>query len=171
MKYFLLCLLLSLAGSSYAQFQSVKIGVDGLTCSQCSRSVEMQLRKLDFIKEVTMDLEHTEGVLALKPNKKVAFDQIAKAIVDAGFSVRFIKTVFKTEPLGNKEAQCFTFKNDAYIALDPVAGTPAQISMELVGQGLSNKQLYKQNQKKIAAAGATCKAKAAGHTYYYILAD
>ncbi|RQO31868.1 hypothetical protein DBR32_03425 [Taibaiella sp. KBW10] len=170
MKYLWLWLLISLAGSSYAQFQSVKIGVDGLTCSQCSRSVEMQLRKLDFVKDVKMDLSHTEGLLSLKPNKKVAFHQIAKAIENAGFSVRYIKTSFKTDAISTKGTNCFTFKTDAYIALDPVPETQKVISMELVGQGMSTKQLYKKNQKKIEAMQADCAA-GAEHKYYYILAE
>ena len=73
----------------YAQFKEVTVGVNGLTCSQCSRSVEMRIRKLAFVADVKMNLEHTEGRIFFKKGDKVNVDKIAAAVVDAGFSVRF----------------------------------------------------------------------------------
>src|ERR1700744_4870126 len=80
---------------SYAQITEVDLGVNGLTCSQCSRSVEMRIRKLDFVKDVQMNLEHTEGKIFFKENKKVDIDKIAQAVVDAGFSVRTLKATIQ----------------------------------------------------------------------------
>jgi copper chaperone CopZ len=76
---------------SYAQISEVQIGVDGLTCSQCTRSVEMSIRKLGFVKDVKMNLEHTEGTITFKQDKKVDVEQIAKAVFNAGFSVRYLR--------------------------------------------------------------------------------
>ena len=55
----------------YSQFLSAEIGVDGLTCSQCQRSVEMGLRKLDFIDDVQVNLDHTDGKIIFKSDKKI----------------------------------------------------------------------------------------------------
>jgi copper chaperone CopZ len=98
-----------------AKILSVKIGVNGLTCPQCTRSVEMQIRKLSFVKEVSMNLEHTEGVITFKDNETVDFHKIAKAIVDAGFTVRYLSAEIKNElqePL--TAGVCYTIDNTLF---------------------------------------------------------
>ena len=40
-----------------AQFISAEIGIDGLTCSACTRSAEMSIRKLPFVADVKMNIE------------------------------------------------------------------------------------------------------------------
>src|SRR4051812_34474653 len=86
-------LILGLTGVR-AQFLWAEIGVDGLTCSACTRSVEMSLRKLDFVDSVVMNLEHTDGKIYFKKDQSVEPDKIAQAVVNAGFSVRFLKANF-----------------------------------------------------------------------------
>lgn len=83
-------LFVMMASFLHAQILNAKVGVNGLTCSQCSRSVEMQLRKLPFVKDVSMNLEQTEGTLQFKTGTRIDFSKIAKAVNDAGFSVRFL---------------------------------------------------------------------------------
>ena len=56
--------------SASAQFQTVYIGVNGLTCSQCSRTVEMSIRKLDFVGDVQMNLAHTESRMPRSPARR-----------------------------------------------------------------------------------------------------
>ncbi len=90
---------------SYAGFRYLKIGIDGLTCSACSRSVEMKLRKLSFIYSVEMDLENTEGKIILKESETIRLDEICSAVKDAGFSIRFLKAEL-TDPITTKE-KCF----------------------------------------------------------------
>lgn len=55
--------ILVLSSGCLAQFNRVEIGVNGLTCSQCSRGVETERRKLDFVRDVQLDLQHTRGRL------------------------------------------------------------------------------------------------------------
>lgn len=74
----------------FSQFTSARIGINGLTCSACTRSVEMSIRKLSFIENVEMNLENTDGILKFKKGQKVDISKIAQAVVDAGFSVRFL---------------------------------------------------------------------------------
>lgn len=90
-RFVFILLFVAIAMNSKAQVLSAKIGINGLTCSQCSRSVEMQLLKLPFVKTVNMDLERTEGSINFKEGTKVDFSKVAKAVKDAGFSVRFLK--------------------------------------------------------------------------------
>jgi copper chaperone CopZ len=85
----------------------VQLGVDGLTCSQCCRSVELSLRRLEFVNEVKMDLESTEARITFKPGLRVSVDRIARAVTDAGFSVRFLKGGLLVNNLDVKENSCY----------------------------------------------------------------
>src|SRR5688572_13483114 len=72
-------LLLSISGFSQ-QFKTVEIGIDGLTCSMCSRATEMNIRKLPFVDSVAMDLTNTNGVVTFKKDTQVDLDRIAEAV-------------------------------------------------------------------------------------------
>jgi copper chaperone CopZ len=100
--------------NAFAQFTFAEIGVDGLTCSQCQRSVEMGIRKLDFVDDVKVNLENTDGKIIFKPGKKISFDKIAKAVTDAGFSVRFIKVNFIFNNLSVSDNFCFLYEENNY---------------------------------------------------------
>jgi len=97
-----------------AQFKDVLIGISGLTCSQCSRSVEMSLRKLDFVQNVEMGLQKAEATVTFKPGRKVDVEKIAKAVKDAGFSVRLLDATFNFDNVTTTPGSCFVYKGDAY---------------------------------------------------------
>jgi copper chaperone CopZ len=59
MRSIILGTLLLVSLRAHSQFISAELGVDGLTCSMCARSVEMSIRRLPFVKEVTVDLRAT----------------------------------------------------------------------------------------------------------------
>src|SRR5580658_4426424 len=107
-------LFLCFFSQAVAQFQTVFIGVNGLTCSQCSRTVEMSIRKLDFVADVQMNLEHTEGKIILKKDKKADMDKIAQAVVNAGFSLRYLQADLLVDNSVDVSGQCFNYKGDAY---------------------------------------------------------
>lgn len=98
-----------------AQFTQAELGVNGLTCSACTRSVEMSLRKLDFVKDVQMNLDNTKGVLIFKEGSRISAERIAKAVVDAGFSVRYLQATFKTDSsLHVSENYCLALGDASY---------------------------------------------------------
>lgn len=70
-----------------AQIDTVKIQVNGLTCSSCSKSVEEKIILLDFISAVNMNLNLNEATVLVDFSKHVDWDVLAKAVYDAGFSV------------------------------------------------------------------------------------
>lgn len=92
---------------STAQIKTVKIGVNGLTCSACCRTVEMSIRKLSFVKDVKMNLENTSGEIFFTDGADVDVEKIAKAITNAGFSVRFITASFLFSNLKVSKGFCF----------------------------------------------------------------
>lgn len=118
-----------------------EIGINGLTCSQCSRSVEQSLRRLDFIENVTMDLEHTEGRLLFKENKAVDPGAIAKAVKNAGFSVRSLHMVFLFD---NKlPSVCFDAGASHYQLIKPVQDMQGKVMLQLLGNAFQPKKEYR----------------------------
>ncbi len=115
-KYFLtLFLFVSLTGA-FAQdvLKNAMIGVNGLTCSACSRTVEMSIRKLPFVADVSMNLEHTSGTITFKSNAAVDPEKIAKAITDAGFSVRFLQLTVDFKPVTTSDNYCLQLNEKKY---------------------------------------------------------
>lgn len=130
------------------QFETIYIGVNGLTCSQCSRTVEMSIRKLDFVADVQMNLQHTDGKILLLKNKKVNIEKIARAVMDAGFSVRFLEADFG---MGNTEAisgSCFNYNGDSYEFIEeprkPLQGT---VKFRFVGKKYLPKNDFKKMER------------------------
>jgi cation transport ATPase len=103
---------------SNGQMLSAKIGVNGLTCSMCTRSVEMSLSRLDFVDSVAMSLENTEGEIFFKQNVAINPEELAKAIVNAGFSVRFVKVQVDLNKIQLQENGSFDIHGQNYLWLD-----------------------------------------------------
>jgi copper chaperone CopZ len=125
--------LLFLLKTQAASIQFISIGVNGLTCSMCTRSVEMSIRKLDFVDSVVMDLENTEGKVFIKSNATPDFRLIAKAVSNAGFSVRFMRISVDLTDLSTWK-DCFTINGNAFQQIDD-AQSPSTtvIQLTLVG--------------------------------------
>lgn len=161
------CLLWLTTSLANAQFTTVRVGVDGLTCSQCSRSVEMRLRKLNFIKDVEMDLVNTRAVLKLKPNVTVGFSQIARAVTDAGFSIRFIDARFTTGAGEQVQAGCFSYKNTCFeLAAGSLAQTEKVWNIRFVDKGMIDPVSYKKYQGRKPVASCSCSTR-----YHIILSE
>jgi hypothetical protein len=73
-----------------------------------------------------MNLEHTEGKIILKKNKKADIEKIAQAVVDAGFSVRNLQADFNVDNSVTQSGACFNYKGDQYVFAqapkDPIKG-------------------------------------------------
>lgn len=141
-----------------AQIQSAKVGINGLTCSQCSRSVEMQLRKLAFVSNVNMDLADTEGTLQFKEGSKIDFSKIAQAVKDAGFSVRFLEAEIDMQKVKIAE-HGFKIGNDLYLVPDAKDIKPAVVTFRFMGKK------YASGKEKIPVSEKV-KPSAKGQVYY-----
>lgn len=128
-----------------AQFISAEFGVDGLTCSACSRNVEMSIRKLTFVKDVQMDIDNTKGLVIFKDSSKASVEKIAKAIIDAGFSVRYMKATFLSDSIMNiSDNYSFTYNGDTYqfIRTSPLKGKK-EIALTFIGKEFLSAKEYK----------------------------
>lgn len=95
----------------------IEIGVNGLTCSSCSRTVEIAIRKLDFVENVEMDLAHTMGKIYLKKGASVNMNAIAKAVIDAGFYLGYMKINIDFSMI-KLSSNCFEYANIKYQLID-----------------------------------------------------
>jgi copper chaperone CopZ len=150
----------------YAQFKTAEIGVDGLTCSACTRTVEMSIRKLDFVQDVQMNLEHTEGKITFKPNVKVDIEKIAKAVVNAGFSVRYLNAVFTFNHVNAKDNDCFAFEGNQYQFIKTGAKTlNGETTLKFLGKEFLSR---KENKKWELDLKPAC-SKSTGVVFYVTL--
>lgn len=144
--FFSLIFLFLTCNGLHAQFTTADIAVNGLTCSQCSRSVEMSLKRLDFIEEVEMNLQEPTAHIIFKKNKKVDFAKMATAVKDAGFAVRHIKSTYNIE-IPSSDA-CFVYNKQLYYPVSQAKLTQQKLQILLLGKGMiSDGELKKMDQK------------------------
>ncbi|RYD98369.1 MAG: heavy-metal-associated domain-containing protein [Sphingobacteriales bacterium] len=142
-----------------AQFTQAEVSVNGLTCSQCSRSVEMALKRLDFIATVEMDLQQPAAHIVFKKNEGIDFSKLAAAVRDAGFNVRSIKTRF--EAPGNVASTCFLDNKIRYFNAGNTVQLNPGTSLLLLGNDLISKtELDKYKQRIKLARPVSCDQKA-----------
>jgi hypothetical protein len=149
---------LSMVSPSEVQILSAKVGVNGLTCSICTRSVEMGLRRLDFVDSVVMSLENTDGEIYFRKDYPVNLEQLAKAIVNAGFSVRFVKIQFDLNHIELQETGSFVFQGQDFIWLDykKTSGKEA-VWLTLVGDAFLPKSEMKNWKSKMQNSSSDSK--------------
>lgn len=138
--------------SSQAQILKAKVGINGLTCSQCSKSVYMAFKKLDFVKTIDMELEETVAQLDFYADKPIHLEAIKTAIESAGFSLRNIELTVKytASELTNTPIIC---EGDYCFYLDRDCNQNGMFSFELIGGDWNaNKKLnaqYKDDLEKL----------------------
>jgi copper chaperone CopZ len=139
-----LCLV-CLASGSAAQFKSVTIGVDGLTCSSCSYGVEQSVRKLDFVKDFTPDLNAATATISFQPDKKISIDELVKKVYQAGFSVRFVKAVYHfQQPALPVNDTLILDKEVFYFLNSPSSSLQNDVTLQLIGEKYVVKKVFKQ---------------------------
>lgn len=74
-----------------AQFSKASLQASGLTCSMCSKAVKVALEKVPFVQEVKVNIKNQEYTLTFKQGSNTNFDELKKAVEDAGFSVASLK--------------------------------------------------------------------------------
>jgi|TARA_B110000046_G_scaffold102483_1_gene110125 copper chaperone CopZ len=157
-KYIIFCLIIFLPWIAQGQFKSVEMGIDGLTCSMCSRSVEMSLVKLDFIDRVEMDLNSNRSEIFFNEEMYVSIDKVAQAVTDAGFSVAYLNASFDFKEQSIDTDACWNYAYDTYQFLDV---SQPQLKGEMILKFLGTNFLSRSEMKKwktqlSAAKNKTC---------------
>ncbi|OGA36537.1 MAG: hypothetical protein A3G80_14015 [Betaproteobacteria bacterium RIFCSPLOWO2_12_FULL_62_13b] len=66
--------------------QTVTLGISGMTCGGCVRSVTNVLKALDGVTKAEVSLEKNSAVVDFDPGK-VNVEQLKCSVVEAGFEV------------------------------------------------------------------------------------
>ena len=66
--------------------ETVTLGISGMTCGGCVRSVTNVLKALDGVAQADVSLERNNAVVNYDPGK-VGIDQLKRSVVEAGFEV------------------------------------------------------------------------------------
>jgi len=90
-KCILSFLIMATCIAGYSQFSKASLQASGLTCAMCSKAVKVALEKVSFVKEVKVNIKQQEYAIVFKENSKAEFDELKKAVEDAGFSVASLK--------------------------------------------------------------------------------
>ena len=163
-KWLILYFVIYLPGIAQGQFKSVEMGIDGLTCSMCSRSVEMSLVKLDFIDRVEMDLNSNRSEVFFHEGMYVSIDKVAQAVIDAGFSVAYLNALFdfKEQPIDTHT--CWNYAYETYHFLEV---SQPQLKGETVLKFIGTNFLSRTELKKWEAQLSAAKNKGCGQNEYY----
>ncbi|HEY3875961.1 MAG TPA: heavy-metal-associated domain-containing protein [Candidatus Kapabacteria bacterium] len=141
-----LIFLLLVFGTSFtarAQFVNADIGVNGLTCSMCSRGVAATLQSLPFIDSVSTDLNALVTHVTFKKGSKVSIDDLRKMVEDAGFSVRFVHATFQFDDQKIDKDYHFSYGGDTYVFVgvqDKTISGP--VELQFVDKAYVSKQEY-----------------------------
>ena len=74
-----------------AQFKTATLQASGLTCAMCSKAINNSLEELPFVESVKADIKNSAFNIVFGAGSSVDFDQLRKAVEDAGFSVANLK--------------------------------------------------------------------------------
>ncbi len=109
-KLLIAAVLLIIVNAAQAQVSKVTLTASGLTCSMCSKAIYAALLKVNTIETVKANIKESSYSISFKKDASVSFDDIRKAVEDAGFSVAKLQA---TVNFNNVEV-----KNDAQVAVN-----------------------------------------------------
>ncbi len=146
MKKIIYSFIVLLFAFNFASAQLVKADLQaaGLTCSMCSKATDKQLRTLDFIDSVDIDLGRATFILYFKTGKTVDFDKIKKKVQDAGFSVASLKVTYKVDNLTIDKGSSLAYQNMLFYFTDmkPQISKDAVV-FKIVDKGFVSDKEYK----------------------------
>lgn len=159
---YVVMLVLLASGITSAQVIKADLQAAGLTCSMCSRATDRQLRTLDFIDSIGIDLGHTMFTLYFKKDKTVDFSQIRKKVEDAGFSVADLKVTYHFDNLKAENGTEFSYGSDKFSFVDISSQTlNGDRAFRIIDKGFISAKEYKKYVGKITSVTS--------HTYHITL--
>jgi copper chaperone CopZ len=90
-KIFFACLVMIMGLGVNAQFSKASLQASGLTCSMCSKAVKSAIETVPSVEKVMVDIKNQQYNITFKSDAVINFDELSKAVEDAGFSVAALK--------------------------------------------------------------------------------
>lgn len=141
---------------SAQQVTNAEVQVIGLTCSMCSQATEKSLRTLDYVGNVSPDLNKNLFVINFKKDKAVNFDQLSKKVKDAGFAVGKLEATLDFNQAKVDENGLAIVGNTVYKfinAKNKVLNGPVKVTF--IDKNFLSGSAYKQKSTAIKAASYT----------------
>jgi copper chaperone CopZ len=133
-KVFLLIACICIIGAS-AQVQKVNLQASGLTCAMCSKAIYKAVSAISFVDTVLVNIEASTYDIRFDKETTPRFDQIAKAVVDAGFSVANLTVMVNFDKQVVDKNGLFTLDGIQYkIMGTPPATLQGSKKLQLVGK-------------------------------------
>ena len=120
---FAVLLITGALNAATAQFTKAKLRVDGLTCSLCANATYKQLKTLDFIDSIAVDLDHATFLLYFNKDKSVDFDKIRMKVESAGYKVGMLKASYNFAHVQVDSTHCFNLQNTLFCFINVTPGT------------------------------------------------
>ncbi|HRP89575.1 MAG TPA: heavy metal-associated domain-containing protein [Edaphocola sp.] len=167
---FIICIMI-FQSQLFAQFSNAEVGIIGLTCSQCSRSVEMAMKKLPFVKTIDMDLESTTVLVQFSNKHPIDFKKLAQSVRDAGFDVERILATYHYHPKSAMQPieLCIKENDQLYYPINTGTIKNNTIKILLLDKKMVDKTILKNYKIQIETKGIPCDDKAAFAIPYYIV--
>lgn len=112
----------------------------------------MSLMRLDFVDRIAMSLETTEGRIFFKPHVVIDLNEIAKAVVNAGFSVRFVKLQMSFDDIPLNEDGSFILRGQIFKWVDFQNKIEGPVALKLLGEIFLPKKESAEWKKKFVAS-------------------
>jgi hypothetical protein len=91
-----------------------------------------------------MNLQHTEGKITFKPGAKVDVEKIAQAVVDAGFSVRYLLAGFVFDNTVVSKGFCYPYEESQFQFVKTEGKTlNGETTLKFIGKEFQSGKEYK----------------------------
>lgn len=167
----IVCLLLLSFTFCKGQFKSAKIVIDGLTCSMCSYGVEQSMRKLEFVKDVEMDLNANTAQVQFVEGSEVLLGELAEKVRDAGFSVRqFQATTFESLQKTDRGNEYLIGNSICHLISQQKTPEGMEVVLTFIGKDFMDKKTWKKWRGKIESLekNTGTASKVSGQEYCYV---
>jgi copper chaperone CopZ len=135
MKKIFLLLICCWTISANAQVQKVNLQASGLTCAMCSKAIYKAVSAISFVDTVFVNIEASTYDIRFDKEATPQFDRIAKAVVDAGFSVANLTLIVNFDKQAVDKNGLFTMDGINYKLMGtPPATLKGSKKMQLVGK-------------------------------------
>jgi len=135
MKKIFLLLICCWTISANAQVQKVNLQASGLTCAMCSKAIYKAVSAISFVDTVFVNIEASTYDIRFDKEATPQFDRIAKAVVDAGFSVANLTVIVNFDKQAVDKNGLFTMDGINYKLMGtPPATLKGSKKMQLVGK-------------------------------------
>jgi copper chaperone CopZ len=149
MKKIFLLLICCWAVSANAQVQKVNLQASGLTCAMCSKAIYKAVSAISFVDTVFVNIEASTYDIRFNKETTPQFDQIAKAVVDAGFSVANLTVMVNFDKQAVDKNGLFMLDGIQFKLMGPpLASLQGSKKLQLVGKPY----MLPKDLKKIPAA-------------------